>query len=71
MISILASLNWTAIIIAIAVCMATPRCLGLTLQIVRVLRDISRDCTRMEELRQRARTKPRTEVKQPCEKSER
>lgn len=56
MIHFLESLNWTAIIIAIAVCITTPRCLNLTLQISRVLRDISRVCTQLEELRQRAKT---------------
>lgn len=60
MINFLASLNWTAIIIAIAVCLTMPRCLNLTLQIARVLRDISKVCTQLEELRQRAKT----EVKQ-------
>lgn len=56
MINFLASLNWTAIIITTTVCITMPRCLVLTFQIATVLRDISKTCVQMEELRQRAKT---------------
>lgn len=56
MIQFLSSLNWTAIIIAIAVCITAPRCLNLTLQISRVLRDVSKVCVQMEQLRQKGKS---------------
>ena len=61
MIQLFSSLNWTAIIIAIAVCITAPKCLNFTLQISRVLRDISKVCVRMEELRQRAKAEVKHE----------
>lgn len=61
MIQLFSSLNWTAIIIAIAVCITAPRCLNLTLQISRVLWDISRVCTQLEELRQKAKSEVKHE----------
>lgn len=56
MIQFLSSLNRTAIIIAIAVCITAPRCLNLTLQISRVLRDVSKVCVQMEQLRQKGKS---------------
>lgn len=61
MIHFLESLNWTAIIIAIAVCITAPRCLNFTLQISRVLRDISKVCVQMEELRQKVKSEVKHE----------
>lgn len=51
MIEFLTNLNWTAIIIAIAVCSAAPRCLTLTLQICRVIWDIFMEHTQVERIR--------------------
>lgn len=65
MIQLFSSLNWTAIIIAIVVCITAPRCLNFTLQISRVLRDISKVCAQMEELHQRAKTEMKHEWMKP------